>query len=783
MKRSLRLSQCMIVKDEEKNIRRALSWAKGIAFEQIVVDTGSTDRTADIAREMGAIVYHYEWNDDFAAAKNYAIEKASGNWIAFLDADEYFTEKDAEKLKRLLENFTTLPDEKKLPDFIRCSWVQLGDDGKPFAVSGQDRIFRNLPSLRYKGRIHEQIAMTDGKKMSYLDMQKELSIMHIGYARQESAEKGKAERNIRLLRREVEENPENYNAWSYLGDSLLGINEYEEGINSYQKALEGEPPFEISKERFFNAGKGLLRLFWLRPDLASSDDEVGRAARCIGYPDAENPDIYYFLALYYTKREDYGRAYTEMERALTCVDTYREADTIYLRGDLERAYGTMAGICQKLGKKQEIVRYAVLSLRLNRYQEEILVEILSLLREEQGESSTADGTWKFLGGLYDLTERRDILFCYKCAKVTGFIALEDRLLEALPEEDREDLQKRNARIVEDLSDPQDNMGIEIRNQVDRGFVKWAGQIRDMSEETLLEEIKDCLAKLKKDSYGNYTRYVDYFGSFPFWGSLDPEKGDYDTLEKRARMLKNHLEDLIWLYNRLEDYRSRETLLAVMRSWTDMELLLLGKVKAWGEQYFDLDLVPSAKDEVFVDVGAYIGDSVMNLLRNYGMVHKKIYAYEADEQNAVFLKRNLGEMPNILIRQKGVGAARGSMLFSKEEEASSSHFERTDSGKRDETQDKDRMTEIVTLDEDIQEPVSWIKMDIEGMEYDALLGCRTHIVNEHPKLSISVYHGYDDLWLLPKLIHSLNPSYKFYLRYYGGNLIPTEIVLTALPGEE
>ena len=94
-----------------------------------------------------------------------------------------------------------------------------------------------------------------------------------------------------------------------------------------------------------------------------------------------------------------------------------------------------------------------------------------------------------------------------------------------------------------------------------------------------------------------------------------------------------------------------------------------------------------------------------------------------------------------------------------------------------------MTEIVTLDEDIQEPVSWIKMDIEGMEYDALLGCRTHIVNEHPKLSISVYHGYDDLWLLPKLIHSLNPSYKFYLRYYGGNLIPTEIVLTALPGEE
>lgn len=773
----------MIVKNEEKNIRRALSWAKGIAFEQIVVDTGSTDRTADIAREMGAKVYHYEWNDDFASAKNYAIEKASGDWIAFLDADEYFTGKDAGKLKILLEKLMSAADEKKWPHLIRCAWIQLGDNGNPFAVSGQDRIFRNMPSLRYQGRIHEQLAFKDGSRMRYLDAQDELSIMHTGYAKEVVAQKKKSERNISLLRKEVEEKPENYNAWSYLGDSLALAGKHEEAAESYRKALDGRMPSEITAERFFGAGKNLLRLFWLRPDLAGADGEADRVARRAGYPDAENPDIYYFLALYYTKRGDYERAYTEMGRALSRVDTYREADTIYLRGDLQRAYGTMAGICQKLGRKQEVVRYGVLSLRLNRYQEDILTEILSLLREEPGEGSTAEGTWRFLPGLYDLTERRDILFCYKCAKATGFIALENKLLKALLEEDRDDLRKRTIKIVEDLSDPQDNMGIEIRNQVDRGFVKWAGQIRDMSEETLLEAIKDRLAKLKKDSYGNYIRYVDYFGRFPFWGSIDPEKGDYDTLEKRARMLKNHLEDLIWLYNRLEDYRSRETLLAVLRSWTDMDLALLGKVKAWGEQYFDLDLIPSAKDEVFVDVGAYIGDSVMNLLRNYGMVHKKIYAYEADEQNAVFLKRNLGEMPNILIRQKGVGAARGSMLFSKEEEASFSHFERTDSGKRDETQDKDRMTEIVTLDEDIQEPVSWIKMDIEGMEYDALLGCRTHIVNEHPKLSISVYHGYDDLWLLPKLIHSLNPSYKFYLRYYGGNLIPTEIVLTALPGEE
>ena len=106
MRRGVRLSQCMIVKNEEKNIERALSWGKDIMYEQIVVDTGSTDRTVEIAKGMGAKVYHFEWIDDFAAAKNYAIEQAKGDWIAFLDADEYFPPEDAAKLMPIFAGFT-----------------------------------------------------------------------------------------------------------------------------------------------------------------------------------------------------------------------------------------------------------------------------------------------------------------------------------------------------------------------------------------------------------------------------------------------------------------------------------------------------------------------------------------------------------------------------------------------------------------------------------------------------------------------------------------------------
>ena len=84
--REPRISQCLIVKNEENNIEKALSWGKGIVSEQIVVDTGSTDRTVEIAKQMGAAVYEFQWIDDFAAAKNFAISKAKYEWIAFLDA-------------------------------------------------------------------------------------------------------------------------------------------------------------------------------------------------------------------------------------------------------------------------------------------------------------------------------------------------------------------------------------------------------------------------------------------------------------------------------------------------------------------------------------------------------------------------------------------------------------------------------------------------------------------------------------------------------------------------
>ena len=257
-RKKIRISQCMIVKNEEKNIRRALSWAKDIAFEQIVVDTGSTDRTVEIAREMGAKIYHFQWIDDFAAAKNYAIEQASGDWIAFLDADEYMNREDTKKLVRLLEDISVPRPGAKIPLFVRCAWIQLDDNGKPFSVDPQDRIFRNRKDLRYHGKIHEQIRVPQSGRYTYIQAENMLSIFHTGYTKSAYKETGKQQRNIELLERELEEDPENYMAWSYLGDSQRGIGDRDGAKESYKKALEGKDSGKIARQRYQDARTGLM---------------------------------------------------------------------------------------------------------------------------------------------------------------------------------------------------------------------------------------------------------------------------------------------------------------------------------------------------------------------------------------------------------------------------------------------------------------------------------------------------------------------------------------------
>ena len=192
------LSVCIITKNEEKNIARCLEALRPLGFEIIVADTGSADATKEIASRYTRNIYDFVWCDDFAAAKNFAVSKASGDVVMVVDADEYMEAFDAEQLAELSRLLKEHPDAVgrvyRKNVFERNGVRQETDEWL-------NRIFRK-DSFHYEGRIHEQVTALDGS--DYETFQTPVTLVHTGYDLPEEERKKKAERNIRLLERELE---------------------------------------------------------------------------------------------------------------------------------------------------------------------------------------------------------------------------------------------------------------------------------------------------------------------------------------------------------------------------------------------------------------------------------------------------------------------------------------------------------------------------------------------------------------------------------------------------
>jgi hypothetical protein len=146
------LSVCLLTRNEENNIRRALVSVKGIADEVIVADTGSSDRTADVAAELGARVCQVGWEDDFAAARNQALDQATGDWILWLNPDEEFLPAGRERLT------TALNQKDAFAYGIRVQDLLAADRPDRVAETYQPRLFRREAAVRYVGRLHPHFA-------------------------------------------------------------------------------------------------------------------------------------------------------------------------------------------------------------------------------------------------------------------------------------------------------------------------------------------------------------------------------------------------------------------------------------------------------------------------------------------------------------------------------------------------------------------------------------------------------------------------------------------------
>lgn len=214
------ISLCMIVKNEALLLSRCLDSIKEVADEIIIVDTGSTDNTVEIAKSYTQKVYHFDWIDDFSAARNFSFDQATKDYILWLDADDYIKPKDLNKIKRL---------KKVLSDNTNSVYFNydyaFDDFGNPTLTFKRERLVKNNPENRWVGFVHE-----------YIDTQGE--VMDISITVSHGRVHGDSDRNLNIYRKKIkEEVPFSTRDVFYYAKELYYHNLFEEAISEFEHLL------------------------------------------------------------------------------------------------------------------------------------------------------------------------------------------------------------------------------------------------------------------------------------------------------------------------------------------------------------------------------------------------------------------------------------------------------------------------------------------------------------------------------------------------------------------
>ncbi len=221
------LGASIIVKDEQDHLRRCLISLQGLCDEVVVVDTGSSDNTIDVALEFGARVLERPWNGDFAAARNFALGAMTSTWVMYVDADEEVVEPDVQAVRSLLTLSTSVAAFG-----IRV----IGQHGwTPYI---DYRIWRHKHEIQFRGEIHEttlpdirSLAAEQGETLSLLN----LTLQHHGY---EGDLSEKHLRNLPLLLHQLAATPRRVHIWNHLGRVHAGLGQTEEAEAAWLKGRE-----------------------------------------------------------------------------------------------------------------------------------------------------------------------------------------------------------------------------------------------------------------------------------------------------------------------------------------------------------------------------------------------------------------------------------------------------------------------------------------------------------------------------------------------------------------
>lgn len=294
----IKLSVCLIVKNEERWLTQCLESALQFADEIIIVDTGSTDSTVEICRSLGVRVEHYEWDNDFASARNFSLELATGDWILWLDADEKLLINDLEFVRQQLMQGSDHLYAIHLVNYIGNK-VSLHETYH----YNQVRIIRNHYGFKFQNNVHETINVNEVlPQLITTDIQcLPIEIHHYGYLDSVVIDKGKSKRNIALLEealRKEDDNPWNY---YHLASEHVRLKNYDLSFRYVNRAIIGFLEKKLAPPSLLYKLKYSILI-----DAKSIDDKVIAAIdkAIMMYPDYVDLHLYRGIMLMSEKRYD-----------------------------------------------------------------------------------------------------------------------------------------------------------------------------------------------------------------------------------------------------------------------------------------------------------------------------------------------------------------------------------------------------------------------------------------------------------------------------------------------
>lgn len=347
-----KISLCMIVKNEEKNIRRCLESVASVVDEMIVIDTGSGDKTRQIAQEYGATVQSFIWNDNFSEARNASLDLATGDWIFFLDGDEELTKDSRIVLRRAVEREGVYGYFNKIINFAGndTTWEQSED-----VVF---RLFPNKPEYRFRNAIHEQICdvISAQTKQSSYELLEDLVILHYGYLDSELLAKNKKKRNLALLEKEFNQHPHDTLVHFHYAVELYRNGENVLAVTEFEKISAAIHPSKVSY------GAKLMRYILLSyygaEELPAALQAVQRGVAL--FPDYA--DLYHFGGVICYQLQEYSAAYEYFQQALqTPPQPVHYASFCGMQGC--RSYYYLGQIAEKFCNEEEALGYYIKALQ------------------------------------------------------------------------------------------------------------------------------------------------------------------------------------------------------------------------------------------------------------------------------------------------------------------------------------------------------------------------------------------------------------------------------------